>query len=49
MNQPRNIATDLSTNQINGILAAAIVFAIALGCTCGNDLGFPNQGKPAAN
>lgn len=42
-------ASYLTGNQINGIIAAAIVLAIALGCTCGKDLGLSNADKPAAN
>ena len=34
-------------NKLNGLLALAIIGAIALGCTCGKDMDFANLGKNA--
>jgi hypothetical protein len=32
-------------NKLNGLLALAIIGAIALGCTCGKNIDFANMGK----
>jgi ABC-type transporter MlaC component len=49
MNRIKSRASYLSHNQVNGIIAAAIVLAIALGCTCNKEFNLANEDKPAAN